>query len=686
MDSGDKIRFSDKSWSPFARYSNIKIAKKDMATPPNSFCSLFFIYSILLSSFFLAYEAQAYPPVVNGLSYSLYSQTCPKLESIVRNHLEKEFTQASWQAAALLVVFFHDCFVQGCDGSLLLDGNPGERDHPLNRGISLKVLRTIDDLRNVVHNECGRIVSCADITVLAARDAVYLSGGPNFAVPLGRRDSLNFSFEEVNNLPLPYNITSVTLQTFASKNLDVTNVVALVGAHTLGRAHCHTFYNRLSPLDPNMDKTLAKILNTTCPSTYSRNTANLDIRTPKVFDNKYYINLMNRQGLFTSDQDLFTDKRTKGLVEAFAHDQTLFFEKFVDGFIRMSQLDVLTGNQGEIRAKCNVINNKRPIVTSINVDEMPPVVKGLSYSFYSKTCPKLESIVRKHLKKVFKDDNGQAPALLRIFFHDCFVQGCDGSLLLDGSPSERDQPANGGIRTEALQTIDDIRAIIHKECGRIVSCADITVLAARDSVFLTGGPDYAVPLGRRDGLSFSTSGTSDLPKPFNTTGVTLDAFAAKNFDVTDVVALSGAHTFGRAHCGTFFNRLSPLDPNMDKTLAKQLQSTCPDANSGNTANLDIRTPTVFDNKYYLDLMNRQGVFTSDQDLLNDKRTKGLVNAFALNQTLFFEKFVDATIKLSQLDVLTGNQGEIRGKCNVVNARKSLLTSVVEEVVQLVDQF
>lgn len=83
---------------------------------------------------------------------------------------------------------------------------------------------------------------------------------------------------------------------------------------------------------------------------------------------------MNRQGLFTSDQDLFTDKRTKGLVEAFAHDQTLFFEKFVDGFIRMSQLDVLTGNQGEIRAKCNVINNKRPIVTSINVDEMVQLI------------------------------------------------------------------------------------------------------------------------------------------------------------------------------------------------------------------------------------------------------------------------------------------------------------------------
>lgn len=169
--------------------------------------------------------------------------------------------------------------------------------------------------------------------------------------------------------------------------------------------------------------------------------------------------------------------------------------------------------------------------------------------------------------------------------------------------------------------------------------------------------------------------------------MTLKTFEAKDFDAIDVVALSGAHTFGRAHCSTFFNRLSPLDPNMDKTLAKKLQSTCPDSNSGNTANLDIRTPTVFDNKYFIDLKNRQGVFTSDQDLFNDKRTQGVVNAFALNQTFFFDKFVDAVIRLSQLDVVTGNQGEIRAKCNVINnGKKSVLTSVVEEVVEFVDQF
>ena len=114
----------------------------------------------------------------------------------------------------------------------------------------------------------------------------------------------------------------------------------------------------------------------------------------------------------------------------------------------------------------------------------PPVVKGLSWTFFEKSCPQLETIVRKHLKNVFKVDNGQAPALLRIFFHDCFVQGCDGSVLLDGNPGERDQPANGGIRAEALKTIDVLRALVHKECGRIVSCADLTAIAARDAVFL----------------------------------------------------------------------------------------------------------------------------------------------------------------------------------------------------------
>lgn len=51
-----------------------------------------------------------------------------------------------------------------------------------------------------------------------------------------------------------------------------------------------------------------------------------------------------------------------------------------------------------------------------------PLVNGLSWSFYKSSCPKLESLVRNELKKVFKKDIGQAAGLLRLHFHDCFVQ------------------------------------------------------------------------------------------------------------------------------------------------------------------------------------------------------------------------------------------------------------------------
>ncbi|KNA10233.1 hypothetical protein SOVF_146350 [Spinacia oleracea] len=313
-----------------------------------------------------------------------------------------------------------------------------------------------------------------------------------------------------------------------------------------------------------------------------------------------------------------------------------------------------------------------------------PVSPGLSYSFYSSNCPKLESIVRNHLKQVFQKDITQAAGLLRLHFHDCFVQGCDGSVLLDGSasgPSEQEAPPNLSLRKEAFKIINDLRGLVHKTCGRVVSCADITALAARDSVVLSGGPNYNIPLGRRDGLNFASRQVTldNLPAPFSNTTVILKSLAGKRFDATDVVALSGGHTIGRGHCSSFTERLYPKqDGTMDQTFAKNLKVTCPTANTDTTTNLDIRTPNVFDNKYYVDLMNRQGLFTSDQDLYTDSRTKDIVTSFAINQNLFYEKFVNAMLKMGQLGVLTGPQGEIRANCSVRNANKLDLWSVVDQ--------
>ncbi|KAK6131459.1 hypothetical protein DH2020_034800 [Rehmannia glutinosa] len=313
-----------------------------------------------------------------------------------------------------------------------------------------------------------------------------------------------------------------------------------------------------------------------------------------------------------------------------------------------------------------------------------PIVSGLSWTYYDSSCPNLESIVRKQLKKVFKNDIGQAAGLLRLHFHDCFVQGCDGSVLLDGSasgPSEQAAPPNLSLRAEAFKIIDDLRRRVHKKCGRVVSCADILALSARDAVFLSGGPDYDIPLGRRDGLNFATTAATlaNLPPPSSNTTALLTSLATKNFTATDVVALSGGHTIGISHCTSFTDRLYPTqDPTMDQTFAKNLKTTCPTANSNGTTVLDIRSPDKFDNKYYVDLMNRQGLFTSDQDLYTDSRTRGIVTGFAINQTLFYEKFVSSMIKMSQLSVLTGTQGEIRANCSVRNSGNVLVSSVAGE--------
>ncbi|KAL3504526.1 hypothetical protein ACH5RR_034367 [Cinchona calisaya] len=321
----------------------------------------------------------------------------------------------------------------------------------------------------------------------------------------------------------------------------------------------------------------------------------------------------------------------------------------------------------------------------------PPIVKGLSWSFYDSSCPKLESIVRKQLQKVFKDDIGQAAGLLRLHFHDCFVQGCDGSVLLDGSasgPSEKQAIPNLTLRLEAFKIIDDLRRRVHKDCGRVVSCSDITALAARDAVYLTGGPDYDVPLGRRDGLSFATQNATlaNLVPPSASANTILTSLATKNFDATDVVALSGAHTIGISHCTSFTDRLYPnQDPTMDKTFANNLKNVCPTKDSNSTTVTDIRSPNKFDNKYYVDLMNRQGLFTSDQDLYTNSRTRGIITSFAVNETLFFERFVIAMIKMGQLNVLTGTTGEIRANCSVRNSDNSFLSSVVEEELTVLSQ-
>lgn len=61
---------------------------------------------------------------------------------------------------------------QGCDASVLLQGNGTERSDPANTSVG--GFSVIESAKRIVEFFCPGTVSCADIVALAARDAVEL--------------------------------------------------------------------------------------------------------------------------------------------------------------------------------------------------------------------------------------------------------------------------------------------------------------------------------------------------------------------------------------------------------------------------------------------------------------------------------------------------------------------------------
>lgn len=136
-----------------------------------------------------------------------------------------------------------------------------------------------------------------------------------------------------------------------------------VGAHTLGFSHCGQFSKRIynfSPgkrIDPTLNSAYALQLRQMCPTRVDPRVAiNMDPTTPQKFDNAYYQNLVEGKGLFTSDQILYTDTRSRSTVQQFASSNDAFNKAFVSAITKLGRIGVLTGNNGEIRRDCNRIN------------------------------------------------------------------------------------------------------------------------------------------------------------------------------------------------------------------------------------------------------------------------------------------------------------------------------------------
>ncbi|XP_050288938.1 cationic peroxidase 1-like [Quercus robur] len=293
----------------------------------------------------------------------------------------------------------------------------------------------------------------------------------------------------------------------------------------------------------------------------------------------------------------------------------------------------------------------------------------LSPFYYAKTCPRALSTIQTAVNNAVVKEHRMGASLLRLHFHDCFVNGCDASVLLDDTSSFTGEKT-AGPNVDSLrgfEVIDTIKTSLESACPGVVSCADILAVAARDSVAALAGPSWTVQLGRRDSTTASLSAAnSDLPSPAMDLKDLISTFSNKGFSTKEMVALSGSHTIGQARCLMFRGRIYN-ETTIDSEFTKSTQSNCPITGGDSSLSpIDATSPVIFDNAYFRNLVNSKGLLHSDQQLFSGGSTDSQVTTYSSGFSTFFTDFANAMVKMGNLSPLTGSNGEIRTNCGKIN--------------------
>jgi peroxidase len=272
-------------------------------------------------------------------------------------------------------------FLQGCDASVLLNqiANGTQTEKQGFPNLSLRGFEVIEEAKAALEKACPRTVSCSDILAFAARDASHMLSNYEikyYPVPAGRLDGkVSFANETMGkNLPPPFADLALLTKMFADKGLNLSDMVILSGAHTIGRSGCSSFSDRVHPPSSpstSMDPAFAANLNRTCDTPNSATTTvPQDFDTPNVLDTKYYDNVLAGKVLFTSDAALASSDQTKRLVRFYAgkgvffdfglfFGQTAWYRHFEQAMVKMGNIEVKTGPPSkdyEIRKTCGLIN------------------------------------------------------------------------------------------------------------------------------------------------------------------------------------------------------------------------------------------------------------------------------------------------------------------------------------------
>ncbi|KAF6988022.1 hypothetical protein CFC21_005607 [Triticum aestivum] len=295
-------------------------------------------------------------------------------------------------------------------------------------------------------------------------------------------------------------------------------------------------------------------------------------------------------------------------------------------------------------------------------------------------------VVREQVNAVNFTGNDARPGLIRLMFHDCFVNGCDGSVLLmtsressaDGT-TEKDSGFNIGLR--GFEVIDKIK---EKLADYKVTCTDAVIYAAREAVYLLSNGKIAYNVdgpGRKDGvISRSEDPEKYLPTPSSDFAVLVKKFTDKVvFTEKDVVALSGAHAVGVAHSTTINVTGTPemyqtavgwetfKDPNAVKNNVREYDGGPLKISSGYKDDNKERMAAkgVLDNSFYNAVLQKMALFPSDRVLGVNAVTK--VREYMNNAGTWNNDFGSAMEKLSKLRATSDpSKIEIRNVCSKTN--------------------
>jgi len=258
---------------------------------------------------------------------SSYADLVADLEGLVKTKsCGPILIRLSWHDAG---VFSTGKLTGGCPNAAMRFTDGGEGTFGANAGlpdVALGLLKPITD------KYVPSLISNADLWALAANVAIRVMGGPNVKTRFGRKDAKSSAESvesQVGRLPDGDKEIDHLREIFHPKGFDDKGIVALSGAHTVGKCHLdRSGFDGPWTEDPiKFDNTYFKEMlakKYTSETTAKGCPQNRNAETGTI--------------MLISDLALLKDAAFKTHVERYAADESAFFADFTEAWIKLQEL------------------------------------------------------------------------------------------------------------------------------------------------------------------------------------------------------------------------------------------------------------------------------------------------------------------------------------------------------------